>query len=232
MYKGSRPYSGRASRFVQKVFCHIQVHYCHKSLGTTVKLEVAGSPYRMTTKMFVPRNLGDALVKHNCDIGNRIDCRRFERLERDQQNNATELLKLTSNLIRKNKAHLVLYLGNLEVNGWEILNGVATTPVVCGRNDGIKFTVNEATHWNRMNLLGEHLAHEIGHTLGMQHDHERDRKRRCNCKGLMSYRQHCGRGIPAQWSSCSREDFKNHYNQVIRQNRKWCLKSKFFLNKE
>ena len=63
------------------------------------------------------------------------------------------------------------------------------------------------------------MAHEIGHNLGMHHDHDkRHRGKLCKGKGLMSYGKH-----PNKWSKCSRDDFTDHFNK---ERRHWCLRRK------
>ena len=63
------------------------------------------------------------------------------------------------------------------------------------------------------------MAHEIGHNLGMHHDHDkRHRGKSCRGKGLMSYGKH-----PNKWSKCSKADFTGHYNK---ERRHWCLRRK------
>lgn len=229
MYKGNKPYSGGSSRFVGKVFCHIQAYFCHKSLGTTVKLEVVGKPYKMRSKMYTPNDMDYALSSFNCEYAR--DCRKFESLKTDKQMKGKRLLKITSRIIKKDKANVVVYLGHNK-KGMYVAHGVATRGAVCDRlMDSLKMNVNEARTWKDTNMLGDLLAHEIGHNLGMHHDfasEPRDRKRRCDCKGVMSYDHLCRSKVPAQWSSCSRDDFKNHYDKMVRQNGKWCLRSKFF----
>ena len=67
------------------------------------------------------------------------------------------------------------------------------------------------------------VAHEIGHNLGMSHDFDPQHGGQngyCDCKGIMSY---CN-NAPQRWSSCSRNDFKAHYNM---NKGNWCLSSKF-----
>ena len=56
------------------------------------------------------------------------------------------------------------------------------------------------------------FVHEIGHQLGMQHDHTsgsggRRDGRDCTGQGHMSYGQ-----TKEEWSSCSKHDFKNWWN--------------------
>ena len=66
------------------------------------------------------------------------------------------------------------------------------------------------------------VAHEIGHNLGMSHDFDPQHGGQngyCDCKGIMSY---CN-NAPQRWSSCSRNDFKAHYNM---NKGNWCLPSK------
>ena len=62
------------------------------------------------------------------------------------------------------------------------------------------------------------VAHEIGHNLGMQHDHHSSHGGSfgpCDGKGFMSYGSH-----NSAWSDCSRNDFLDHYNT---QKYNWCL---------
>ena len=68
------------------------------------------------------------------------------------------------------------------------------------------------------------VAHEIGHNLGMSHDFDPQHGGQngyCDCKGIMSY---CN-NAPQRWSSCSRNDFKAHYNM---NKGNWCLPSESF----
>ena len=56
------------------------------------------------------------------------------------------------------------------------------------------------------------FVHEVGHQLGMQHDHAggiggRTDGRDCTGEGHMSYGQ-----TKEEWSSCSKYDFKNWWN--------------------
>ena len=77
------------------------------------------------------------------------------------------------------------------------------------------------------------VSHEIGHNLGMQHDHHESHggtgnhetsTNACNRQGVMSY------GVqPKQWSTCSVNDFTAHYYS-LKDN--WCLPGKFYLTQK
>ena len=80
------------------------------------------------------------------------------------------------------------------------------------------------------------VAHEIAHNLGIYHDFDKenegddrpDTENHGNCSpdgfnvnSIMSYGQQ--REI---WSSCSRENFKEYYNNVIKNNKLGCMTGK------
>jgi len=57
------------------------------------------------------------------------------------------------------------------------------------------------------------FVHELGHTLGMEHDFdEKHRFTDCNGKGLMSYNDH-----PDEWSDCSNKDFVERFRSYLHQ---------------
>merc|ERR1712062_447497 len=72
------------------------------------------------------------------------------------------------------------------------------------------------------------VAHEIGHNLGMEHDHDKDihngygvggdgKYKGCEHQDhVMSYED-----SPCIWSDCSVIDFIDHYNRFTPQN--WCM---------
>ena len=97
--------------------------------------------------------------------------------------------------------------------------GIAWVSTICYDKEGSS-SMNEKQYNAAATAML--VAHEIGHNLGMSHDFDPQHggdNGPCDCKGIMSY---CN-NAPQKWSSCSRNDFKAHYNM---NKGNWCLPSK------
>ena len=97
--------------------------------------------------------------------------------------------------------------------------GIAPLGSACGRWSSSKANLNI---WQSTAVaLAGTVAHEIGHNLGMNHDHIGSNANNLRvhngqkCHGLMAYGQH-----PNVWSPCSVADFKAHYTNKMDS---WCM---------
>ena len=119
-----------------------------------------------------------------------------------------------------NGADLMLYFGFVRA-GRDFGGGKAYVGAVCqnGR-DWRKQSIN--CYGYSHSKMGELLAHEIGHNLGMEHDFDEVHGGNgssgsggpCDGEGVMSYHG------KKQWSQCSVNDFTAHYNKY---KNNWCL---------
>ena len=121
-------------------------------------------------------------------------------------------------------ADLMVYMGN----DWKNRGfaGYAYYSAVCLPRDEIKSSIIE--YGTSIADRGHLIAHEIGHNLGMFHDHDPQHKvKGCDKTGVMSYGPR-----KYKWSTCSKSDFQAHYiyakgkNAELGKNELWCMPRK------
>merc|ERR1712062_539217 len=97
-------------------------------------------------------------------------------------------------------------------------SGVGFVGTACKRGGGSRTSLTEKQ--GSIAITAGTFVHELGHNLGMTHDHKGAHKGR-GCNGFMSYGDH-----EEKWSDCSRSDLLALYNQIKNDDEHgwtWCL---------
>merc|ERR1711935_1325928 len=187
-----------AKGYVILTWAHVQAYYCQPSLGSKIYVEL----------------LPD--IKHyNENLPGNDKATALKKMEPHTENDL-------------GSADLMLYMG-LDCDGTKsscLWGGgrVSEIGIVCKDSAYNKYKGSINNWGTSYAMLGESMAHEIAHQLGIHHDHStvnggtgssESSTNNCNGKGLMSYGHHL-----RVWSSCSKANFEAYYSQ---EKNNWCM---------
>ena len=183
-----------AKGYLIVTWAHVQAYYCQPSLGSKIYVELLPG------------------IKHYNEDLPGYD--KYKALEIMEPHTEKDL----------GSADLMLYAGLGCTNCLYGGGRVSQIGIVCKDSAYNRYKQSINLWGASYALSGEIFAHEIGHQLGIHHDHDTRNggtgnwltsKNDCNGKGLMSYGHHL-----RVWSSCSKANFEAYYSQ---EKNNWCM---------
>ena len=225
--KFARYFGNLTVKRVTAVMAIVDEMYSEKdTLTTEIKVETVGIEHAKGYDWSKDDFGEDVIGDYGAPPDSVRDCRRYRTCTAER-------------IARNSKLEANLYVF-LTVNNPYLLGVAAKVGSVCDikrarRTNISSYTPQGGAVKDGDSYTAETIAHEIGHNLGMYHDHDICRAtwdnsssprlqrivRKLNgkqCYGYMDYND-----FTNQWSHCSASDLKSYMNKVIKEQRKFCL---------